>query len=465
MNIKPKVGLLGLYLDLYDRVSPESRSRMDSFYKQISDELTHRGIDILNSPLCRLRGEVSAAVDKFESNGAEAIVTLHLAYSPSLESAESLAGSRLPVIVLDTTPTYSFDCAQDPAEIMYNHGIHGVQDLCNMLIRLNKRFRVEAGHWEKSDVLTRVSAWIQAAHMANTMRNQRIGRIGEPFRGMGDFQIESRIMHSRVGVESFPADHQLLRTLMPEANDPAVLAEIENDKQIFDASGVDHDAHVITTQVSLAVRRWIERGGLTGFTANFAAFDAAFGLPTVPFLEAEKAMARGIGYAGEGDVLTAALVGTLASTYSETSFTEMFCPDWEGGSVFLSHMGEINPEVCSEKPKLTCSPMPWIEVNAPVMAVGRFKHGCVTLVNLAPGPNGAFTLIVVPGQMLSYEGEDRFANSVRGWFKPDMELTDFLEEYSRLGGTHHSALVYFSFTEDLMRFADIMEWDCAVLGE
>jgi L-arabinose isomerase len=143
----------------------------------------------------------------------------------------------------------------------------------------------------------------------------------------------------------------------------------------------------------------------------------------------------------------------------------MFCPDWEGGSVFLSHMGEINPNVCAEKPKLTCSPMPWIEVNAPVMAVGRFKPGCVTLVNLAPGPNGAFTLIVAPGQMLSYEGEDRFTNSVRGWFKPDMGLTDFLEEYSRLGGTHHSALVYFSFTEDLMRFADIMEWDCAVLGE
>ena len=49
----------------------------------------------------------------------------------------------------------------------------------------------------------------------------------------------------------------------------------------------------------------------------------------MPFLEIEKQMVRGIGYAGEGDVLTAALSAALASGFEETSFTEMFCPDWK----------------------------------------------------------------------------------------------------------------------------------------
>jgi len=34
-------------------------------------------------------------------------------------------------------------------------------------------------------------------------------------------------------------------------------------------------------------------------------------------------MSRGIGYAGEGDVLTAALTGALLSVYPDTSFTEV----------------------------------------------------------------------------------------------------------------------------------------------
>ncbi len=68
----------------------------------------------------------------------------------------------------------------------------------------------------------------------------------------------------------------------------------------------------------------------------------AAGHVTVPFLEASKAMARGTGYAGEGDVLTALLVAAVAAGFPETTFTEMFCPDWENGTVFLSHMGEVN---------------------------------------------------------------------------------------------------------------------------
>ena len=62
----------------------------------------------------------------------------------------------------------------------------------------------------------------------------------------------------------------------------------------------------------------------------------------MPFLEISRLMERGIGYAGEGDVLTAALVGALMKVYAETTFTEMFCPDWKGNSIMLSHMGEIN---------------------------------------------------------------------------------------------------------------------------
>ena len=34
--------------------------------------------------------------------------------------------------------------------------------------------------------------------------------------------------------------------------------------------------------------------------------------------------------------------GALLSGIEEVTFTEMFCPNWRDGSVFLSHMGEFN---------------------------------------------------------------------------------------------------------------------------
>ena len=49
--------------------------------------------------------------------------------------------------------------------------------------------------------------------------------------------------------------------------------------------------------------------------------------------------------------------------------------------------------------------------------------------------------------------------AVNAWFKPDHEFTDMLEEYSRSGGTHHSALVYEADGGAMQCFADELGWD------
>jgi L-arabinose isomerase len=105
-------------------------------------------------------------------------------------------------------------------------------------------------------------------------------------------------------------------------------------------------------RASLAVQKWAAEEKLDAFSFNFLSIDRARGLDTVPFLAASKLLALGVGYGGEGDLLTAALVAALSSVYPETSFTEMFCPDWEHGTVYLSHIGELNWRLVTGKPPL-----------------------------------------------------------------------------------------------------------------
>jgi len=459
----PKIGLLPLYIALYDQAMPEARKDAEAFYEQIAGALRKRGLEVATAPTCRLAPEFAAAVKGFEDAGADAIVTLHLAYSPSLESTAVLAGTPLPLIVLDTTPTYNFGANVDPAEIMGNHGIHGVQDMCNLLIRNGKVFQIEAGHWEKSDVLDRVAGWAKAAQLASAMRNARVGLVGEAFKGMGDFAVPFDVLQSTIGIETVLLDPKVLQSFVPLEDDPEVAKEMADDLEAFVVEDLDMDVHRRSVRAGLAIRRWIEAERLTALTVNFLMVDDS-GLPTMPFLEISKAMARGIGYGGEGDVLTAGLVGALASVYPQTSFTEMFCPDWEGGSVFMSHMGEMNLNLVDGKPLLTNKAFPWSNAGQPAVAAGCYKGGDAVLINLAPGPDGTYTLLICPGEMLSVK-KDRMKDTIRGWFKPAIPVADFLAAYSCLGGTHHSAVVYGDVTEEIARFGELMGWEVAVLCE
>lgn len=458
MMTQPRIGLLPLYIELYDRALPDVRVRMEAFYAAIAQALEQRGAQVVTAPVCRLHSEFAQTVNAFEQAKVDLLVTLHLAYSPSLESAEVLAATTLPIVVLDTTPTYDYSPQQNPDELMYNHGIHGVQDMCNLLLRLGKSFQIEAGHWEHSDVIDRVAGWARAAQLATSMRTARVGRIGDAFHGMGDFAVPAELLQAGIGVETVPADPAVIRALLPAEDGAEVAAEMAADAERFVIDGVDADIHRRSVRTGLAVRRWLAQEGLTAFSFNFLAVDQASGLPTVPFLEASKAMACGIGYAGEGDVLTAALVGALANAFPETTFTEMFCPDWAGERIFLNHMGEMNIALTAGKPLLREMDFPWTDAENPVFAVGRFRAGDAVLVNLAPGTNDTYTLLVAPVTMQDVEGEDRMAQMVHGWFRPALPIADFLAAYSRAGGTHHSALVYGDVAETVMRFGALMGW-------
>ena len=452
---KAKAGVLPLYIKLYDDCDPAWRKPLEKFLKTLCSELRKRGLDLACAPACRTKREFESAVKALEKSGADALVTCHLAYSPSLESVDALAATHLPIVVLDTTPDAAAGPDLSPSFIMNNHGIHGVQDMCNLLLRRGKAFAVEAGHWQTSDVLDRAADHVRAARIVSALRAARVGLIGKAFAGMGDFSVEPEKLKADLGVTVVAAEPQTVAALLPAEGDKAVRREMAADLKRFEAEKIDPALHAQTSRAGLALRRWIEKENLTAFSLNFQTVTKASGIPAMPFLEISKAITRGLGYAGEGDTLTAALNGAVASVFPETSFTEMFCPDWAGDRIFLSHMGEINFNLAERKPVLF--EKDWIFSNAlkPVCAAACYKPGKAVFFNLAPQREG-YALILVPVEMVSEGNTDQFRHTVRGWMKPSRPVARLLEDYSRAGGTHHAGLAYGDVLPVLMSFGAMM---------
>jgi len=524
---KPKIGLLPLYVKFYDEVLPDLAAQVEPFVGRVQSALADGGLEVLVAPISRTRPDFASAVERFEAAGVDAIVTLHLAYSPSLESAAVLAKTALPVIMLDTTPDRDFGRDVDPMRLLYNHGVHGLQDLASVLRRFGKPYQVVAGHLEDSDVIQRCvsavrmtrtgefatsipapSAAIQipalgksaarahsrrngnaalaaalepagtialleadapsdnarlaaagncAARAAESLRSMRVLRIGGVFPGMGDFAVCDKLLQKTFGIAVENIEPGDLAAAVNAINDKTVATEMAANQKLFRVE-CDSEVHARSVRVGLGLREFLKRGEFGAFSLNFLAFKDSTGLVnTVPFLECCQAMARGLGYAGEGDVLTAALVGALLQGFGATTFTEIFCADWAGNSLFLSHMGEINCAETAAKPLLYEKEFPFTPAQNPATLACAPKPGPGTYVNISPGPNDTFRLITAPVEVLADGTHPGLKQWVRGWIRPQIPLPRFLEEFSHLGGTHHAALMFGDHTAALAEFAALLK--------
>ena len=463
MKRKARLGLLPLYLKLYDDTRPETRKEFDPFLKQVTTGLEKEGVEVVPAGICRLKDEFQQAFRLFEQNDVDIIVTLHLAYSPSLEAIDALCNTDLPILMLDTTMDFAFGQDVDPKRLMFNHGIHGVQDLASMLRRRQKEFHIAAGHVGESDVLRRAAAIVKAAYGARALRETKALRIGESFKGMGDFHVNEESLKRVLGISVEQIDSAGLAVEAENVTDNQIDEEVKADRKRFKVD-VSDKVHRASLRVGLALRRRLDQGGYGAFSMNFLAFESGDPpIDRVPFLEASKAMARGIGYAGEGDVLTASLVGALSAAFGRTTFTEIFCPDWKGNTLFLSHMGEINPDIAASKPVLCEKDFPYTPAENPAVIACSPTPGAGVLVNISPGPDDSFRIIAAQVEVLKEKGAKKFQKTVRGWIRPTASVAEFLEAFSVLGGTHHSALVLGDATEAVAAFAAFAGLECCII--
>ena len=122
-----KIGFLPLYIKLYDDAAPGMRPGVEAYLADLWKTMEQTGVELVKTDICRIAPEFEAAIAKFEQEKVDAIVTVHMAYCPSLECIDALAATKLPILIMDTTRDFNcgFEMANDA--VSYCHGIHGGQ--------------------------------------------------------------------------------------------------------------------------------------------------------------------------------------------------------------------------------------------------------------------------------------------------------------------------------------------------
>lgn len=437
----PRIGVLGLMLELYDRAAPDLRPKQEQFAR---DELIPRleGMgEVTYAGIQNTREGVAAAVDEFIAEDVDLVITVHLSYAPSLIALPDLLRWSGPVVMWNTQKLKGIGPGFSHAQVIENHGMHGVQDLANTLNRVGRQYAVVTGHFEDPVTLAEIAGWARAAKARRALRNARIGQVGFAFQDMGDFGVDETQFMALVG----PHVVRMRLDALAESQDQAPLSALEDmlreDRERFDiAPDITEEEHLASARIEWAMRNVFDELGLDGVAIHYEALAADPRFGALPFAAASKLLAEGYGFGGEGDVTSASAVVAMQHLCGQASFSEMFTMDFEGDSIYLAHYAEANPRMARKdmRPRL-CRREGWVGSGgvSTSLAFG-FQPGPVTMANLTIGEAGMPKLIAFEGEILDFYQPE--FDTPHGRFRPDDSMPDFLDAYAHEGGSHHLAM-------------------------
>ena len=453
---KPRIGILGIMQDLYDDMIPGIAHRQEGYAAEIASQLSDVG-EFIPSKAIKYREDAERAMREFEDSDLDGVMVVMLTYGPAMRVARLLSESRLPVLLANIQPEPSVTPEWDMADMTYNQGVHGAQDTANAMVRAGKRFRVVTDDWKSDSFRTDVGRWARAAAAITAWKSLRTAIFGYAMNDMGDIRVDESALIRTLGPEIIAVAPGDLYRGMEQVSGDSIADLISSEDKNFEIdprlSRAEREDHA---RMQVALEQILTERGFGAYTAHFDAIGEDGRFRRLPLAAASSLMAKGFGYAAEGDALTACLVYAGHILIGDAHFTEMYAMDFPSDSILQSHMGEGNWKVArADRPvKLIKRPL----------GIGRLADPPTFLFQLQPGPATLATLVSLEGErfrLVCAEGENLDSQELPalempyGQFRPASGLKTCLNGWLRAGGPHHEVMNLGHHAADWRDFCDI----------
>lgn len=451
-----KAAFAPLYLQLYDEVVPKLRYQIMPMVKHVKNMMQEMA-DVYELPVITSRDDVRRLSQVCMDVDVDAIVLLHMAYSPSLLVADALKELNKPLLLIDTTCDAGFEDINE-SYLLKNHGIHGVMDLAAVLRAKGVQYRICAGYYKDTGFVDSLSREMRILHAGSCFMRQTLGITGTPFAMMGDFAVGNAYLENKF-------KHRIL-----EISEDMILAEMRHisDKDIDHAyveetmkNQFDGDAVSLKYNIKeyLAMQNIFSQNSVSAYTMNFNDFDQT----PVPFYAINKFLSQGMGYAGEGDLITASLGMPLNLLSKKATFTEFFCPDWKHDLILMSHMGEADLRFAKKGAAVELVEKTALGKNMPSYYF-KFKAEPMemTFVTWRQNPDGEAGLLCgvvdcIDHRIYDIMGVPQFV------IRTKSSIRDFLLTYSVHGGGHHIYVAEGCIEDDLAAFCEVVGVDLCII--
>lgn len=392
------------------------------------------------------------------------IITWMHTFSPAKMWIRGLSSLKKPILHLHTQFNRDIPWSTMDMDFMnLNQSAHGDREFGFIMSRMRLERKVVVGHWKDTDVLEQINMWSRAAAGWYDWQGAKFVRFGDNMRYVavteGD-KVEAELKFG-FSVNTYGVgDLVAVINQIAESEVDKLTAEYEEKYAVVPAlkkGGEKYSSLREAAKIELGLRYFLEDGNFKGFSDTF---EDLHGMVQLPGIAAQRLMAQGYGFAGEGDWKTAALVRAMKVMGSGLKGGNAFMEDYtyhfdpSNPMVVGSHMLEVDESIAMGQPSCEIHPLGIGGKADPVRLVFNVAAGPALTASVMDMGN-RFRLLVNEVEAVAPLHDFPKLPVARVLWKPYPDLKTACAAWILAGGAHHTCFSQNLTSQHMQDFAEM----------
>jgi len=457
---------------------PETLRQVAEHSQQIAKAYNNNSaipVNVVFKPVVKSSEEIHQVCKEANNNDAcIGLITWMHTFSPAKMWIAGLQALAKPFLHLHTQFNRDIPWGTIDMDFMnLNQSAHGDREFGFIVSRMRINRKVVVGHWENEAVIKQVGDWSRVAVAVADSKTMKVARFGDNMRQVAVTEGNKVSAQIKFGYEVNGYGLGDLTKFIDQVTDKEVDALIKEyadnytlAKNII-AGAEKHYSLRDSAQIEIGLRAFLTDGGFTAFTNTF---ENLHGMKQLPGIATQRLMASGIGYGGEGDWKTAALVRSMKVMASGLEGGNSFMEDYtyhfdpKNTAVLGSHMLEICPSIAKGEVRVEVHPLGIGGKEDPARLV--FNAGAGSALNASVVDIGnRFRLLVNKVEALEIDNDMPKLPVARVLWDAKPDLQTAASAWILAGGAHHTGYSQNLSAEQMQDFAEIMDIEFLLIDE
>lgn len=459
-----KTGLFSIGLDTYWPQFDGLLDNLNGYHYHISNKLQGMGANLVDAGMVDTPEKAQEAAKLFKTEDVDIIFLFISTYALSSTVLPVVQKAKVPVVMLNIQPVAQLDYekfnAMGDKGKMTGYWLEHCQscslpELACVFNRSGIDYHVVSGYMQEDYVWQEINNWVDAARVAEGMRNNRVGILGHYYNGMLDVYSDLTQQSATFGNHFEILEMCELFDLRQAVTEQEIETKVDEFKQKFDVSEECEISEIRrAAQTSVALDKLIKKHNLGSMAYYYEGSGEYENIVTSVIAGNTLLTGANTPIAGECEIKNVQAMKIMDLFGVGGSFSEFYLSDFKDDVVYLGHDGPAHFAIAEGSVGLVPLTIYHGKPGQGLSIQMTVKHGPVTVLSVVTRRDGSVFLQVCEGE--SVPGPVLQIGNTNSRYKFPMGAREFMNEWSRGGPSHHCAIGVGHISNKLEKLADIL---------